>query len=59
MNKRVESDTYNSDGVIKQRLSKDDDIENFIDVNFLKDGQDGDRVDGRDESRKEERVQQG
>lgn len=48
----LESDTYDSDGVIKQRLAKDDNVENFIDVDFLEDGEHSDRVDSRDEGRK-------
>ena len=49
---------YDSDGVVKQRLAKDDDVENFIDVDLLEYGQHCDRVDGGDEGRKQERVQQ-
>jgi hypothetical protein len=48
----LESDTYDSDGVIKKRLAKHDNVKNFIDVDFLEDGKYSDRVDSRDESRK-------
>lgn len=59
MGKSAESHTYNSNGIVKQRLSEYDDVENFIDMDLFKDGQDGHRVDGWDESREKERIQQG
>lgn len=57
-NPLFESDTHDSDGVIKQRLSKHNNVEDFIDVDFLKNGEYSDRIDGRDERRKKERIQQ-
>jgi len=50
--------TYDSDGVVEQRLAKDDNVKNFIDVDFFKHGQDGDGIDGGNEGREEKRIQQ-
>jgi len=41
------SSSYDSDGVVEQRLAKDDNVEDFIDVNFFKHGQHSDGIDGR------------
>ena len=39
-------DTYDSDGVVEKRLAKNDDVKDFIDVDFFKNCQHGDRIDG-------------
>ena len=49
--------THHSDGVVEERLSEDDDVEDLVDVDLLEDGEDGDRVDGHDQRREEERLQ--
>ena len=51
--------TYDSDGIVEQRLPKDDDVKNFIDVDLFKDSEHGDGVDGRNEGREEKCVKHG
>jgi hypothetical protein len=38
--------TYHCDSIIEQGLSKDNNVEDLIDVDFLKDREHGDRVHG-------------
>lgn len=46
------------DGIVEQRLAKHDDVQHLVDVDLLEHGQHRDRIDGRDERRKQEHVQE-
>ena len=50
-------DTYDSDGVVEKRLAKNDDVKDFIDVDFFKNCQHGDRIDGWNEGGEEKSIQ--
>ena len=54
---RFNSGAYDCDGVVEKRLAKDDDIKDFVDVDFFKNCQHGDRIDGTNEGCKKKRVQ--
>ncbi len=47
------------DGVVEQRLAKDDDVEDLVHVDLLEDGQHGHRVHGHDQGGEQERLQDG
>ena len=50
--------THDSDGIVEERLSEDDDVEDFVDVDLFEDGDDGHGVDGGDQRRKQKRLQE-
>ncbi len=52
-----ENFTYNSDSVVKKWFSEHDDVQDLVDVNLFKDGNDGDGVDGGDEWGEKEGLQ--
>lgn len=49
-NDQVLINSHHGDAVVEKRLAEDNDVKHLIDMDFLKDGQDGDRVDCRDEA---------
>ena len=50
--------THHADSVVEQGLAKQDDVEDFVDVDLLKDSEDGHGVDGRQEGREHQAVQE-
>jgi len=50
--------TYHGDAVVEQRFAEDDDVEQLIDVDRLEDGENSDWVDGGQQRREDESVQQ-
>lgn len=53
-----EGPSHHGDAVIEQRLSENHDEKDLVDMDLLKHGNDSDRVDGGDETAKEEILQQ-
>ena len=49
--------TYHSDGIVEERFTKDDNVEDFVDLNLFENGENGDGVDGGDEGREEKGLQ--
>ena len=49
--------TNNGDGVVEQGLAEDDDVEDFVDVDLVEDGEHGHRIDGRYQRREDEDLQ--
>lgn len=46
LGKKSSCKTYHSDSIVKKWLAEDDNVENFIDMNLLEHGENGDRIYG-------------
>ena len=49
--------TYDSDSIVKQGLSKDYNVQDFVNVDLLEDGQDGNGIYSHDQWGEQERLQ--
>lgn len=56
--KNLQFETHHGDGVIEQRLSEHEDVQQLVDVDLLEDGQDGDGVHGWDDGSEQQAGQQ-
>lgn len=54
----VRCSSYHRDRIVKQRLSKHQDVQQLVDVDFLEHGQNRHRVHGRDDGAKQQAGQQ-
>jgi len=51
-------DSYDRDAVVKQWLAEDDHMKNVVNMERLEDGKNGDWVDGGEQRREDERIEQ-